>query len=132
MPSFGTRSRKNLKDAHHDLQRLFHQVVKNYDCAVIEGFRSKERQDELFHAGKSQLEWPGSKHNLDPSFAVDVIPYPVSWTDYDRFYHFGGYVKGVADAMGINIRWGGDWDRDNNLIDQSFFDMPHFELYGYE
>ena len=36
-------------------------------------------------------------------------------------------MLGVAAAEGIKIRWGGDWDRDNDLADQSFNDLVHFE-----
>ena len=35
---------------------------------------------------------------------------------------------GVASQMGIKIRWGGDWDRDTDLSDNRFNDLPHFEL----
>ena len=60
--------------------------------------------------------------------AVDVCPYPIDWNNKERFYHFAGYVKGIADSMGIKIRWGGDWDGDTVFDDQSFHDLPHFEL----
>jgi hypothetical protein len=60
--------------------------------------------------------------------AVDVAPYPVDWNDKERFYYFAGFVKGVASSLGISIRWGGDWNSDNNLKNQTFFDLPHFEL----
>ena len=127
---FGARSKKNLATAHSDLQALFLEVIKHYDCAVIEGWRSQERQDELFHAGKSKLKFPHSMHNELPSLAVDVIPWPVDWNDYKRFYYFGGLVKGIASQMGLDIRWGGDWDSDNDFKDQTFHDLPHFELRG--
>jgi peptidoglycan L-alanyl-D-glutamate endopeptidase CwlK len=42
--------------------------------------------------------------------------------------YFAGFVKGVASQMGIPIRWGGDWNSDNNLKDNKFDDLPHFEL----
>ena len=45
-----------------------------------------------------------------------------------KTYAFGGFVKGVASQKGIKIRWGGDWDSDNDLHDQNFIDLPHFEL----
>lgn len=128
MFKFGERSLKNLSEAHPDLQRLFHEVIKYYDCAVIEGHRPKDEQDRAFHAGKSQLKYPNSKHNKMPSMAVDVIPWPVDWNDWKRFYHFAGFVKGVAAQMGIKIRCGADWDSDNDFKDQTFHDMPHFEL----
>ena len=47
-----------------------------------------------------------------------------------RWYAFGGYVKGVAHSMEINIRWGGDWDGDFDFKDQTFNDLPHFEIIG--
>ena len=34
----------------------------------------------------------------------------------------------VAQDLDIPIRWGGDWDSDNNLNDQNFMDLVHFEL----
>jgi len=117
---------------------LFEEVVKHYDCSIIEGIRSQEEQDKLYHAGKSKLRWPYGKHNVNEaqpqSRAVDVIPYPgvldgVSiWQDLNRFYHFIGFVRGVAAIMGIPIRCGADWDGDNNLRDQTFNDLPHIEL----
>lgn len=129
---FGDRSKKNLSEAHPLLQELFNEVIKVCDCAVIEGHRPKEEQDKAFHAGKSKLKWPDSKHNRTPSLAVDVVPWPVDWKDLNRFYYFGGLVKGIAAQLDIEIRWGGDWDSDNTFKDQSFHDLPHFELVGVE
>ena len=48
----------------------------------------------------------------------------------DRFYHFAGVVRGVAAMMDIDIEWGGDWDSDYVLDDQSFYDFPHFQVKG--
>ena len=41
---------------------------------------------------------------------------------------FAGFVLGVANQMGINLRWGGDWDQDFEVQDNKFDDFPHFEL----
>lgn len=134
MPSFGARSRRNLSECHGDLQMLFNEVIKHFDCAVIEGHRPQEEQDRAFHAGKSKLKWPDSRHNATPSMAADVVPWPVDWNDHRRFYHFGGFVRATAaqlyqaDEMIHRIRWGGDWDGDTTWKDQSFHDLPHFEL----
>lgn len=128
MPSFGTRSRNNLDEAHEDLQILFKEVIKHYDCSVICGHRSKADQNKAFFDGRSKLKFPRSKHNSLPSNAVDVVPYPIDWKDMDRFYHFAGFVFGVAVMLDIDLRWGGDWDQDTDLHDQSFMDLPHFEL----
>ncbi len=95
---------------------------------ILEGHRSQEAQDKAFNDGNSQLKWPQGKHNRRPSVAVDVAPYPLDWTDVKRFYHFAGYVQGLAEMLDTRLRWGGDWDRDYNLNDQSFNDLVHFEL----
>jgi hypothetical protein len=47
--------------------------------------------------------------------------------DLARWYYFGGYVCGVAEELGIPIRWGGDWNGNRQVDDQSFDDLPHFE-----
>lgn len=126
MFSFGKRSMENLSEAHPRLQEIFSEVVKHYDCSIIEGHRTIEEQEKLYAAGKSKLR--RGKHNMKPSEAVDVVPYPIDWNDKERFYHFAGFVKGIATSLGYKIRWGGDWDSDNDLDDQTFYDLPHFEV----
>ncbi len=129
MPQFAKASLEKLSTCHSDLQRLFNEVIKHYDCSVLEGARAGERQQQLFKEGKSKLGAGKSKHNHDPSLAADVIPYPLTdWNDKAKFYHFIGYVKATADQLRIKIRCGGDWDGDNDLKDQTFYDLPHFEL----
>lgn len=128
MPKFSSRSKHELQSCCLDLQELFKEVVKHYDCTIIQGYRGAEEQARYFASGKSTLEYPNSKHNKRPSRAVDVAPYPINWTDKNRFYHFAGYVQAVADTMGLKIRWGGDWDGDKDFSDQSFDDLVHFEV----
>ncbi len=125
---FSKTSLSKLETCHPDLQKIFNEVIKQYDCTVIEGYRAPERQNQLYHLGQSKLKGGQSKHNKKPSLAVDVAPYPIRWNELERFYHFGGYVKAVANNLGITIRWGGDWDCDGEFADQTFFDLPHFEL----
>ena len=128
MPSFGAKSKANLSECQPDLQKVFNKVIQSYDCSVIEGYRGKEEQDAAFHSGKSKLQYPKSKHNRQPALAADVIPYPVDWDDTKQFYHFAGFVQGIAEEMGIQIRWGGDWNSNRLFEDQSFHDLPHYEL----
>ncbi len=132
MPAFGKKSLANLNSAHNDLQALFNEVIKHFDCTVLEGFRGKERQNRLFSEGATKVKFPNSKHNHSPSLAVDVIPYPINWKDRERITYFAGFVKGVASQLGIKIRWGGDWDSDTELSDNKFDDLVHFELVGYD
>ena len=130
MPKFGRRSKEKLATCHEDLQDLFKEVIKYVDCSVLEGHRSKDRQNALYGEGKTKVLYPRGRHNASPSRAVDVVPYPIDWEDRERMTLFAGFVLGIASQMGLNIRWGGDWDQDFEVKDNMFDDFPHFELKG--
>ncbi len=144
MPNrFSRSSVHELRTVVLPLQALFGHVLERYDCTIIKGHRGEAAQNRAFAEGNSKLEWPDGDHNEYPSKAVDAAPYPVKWGGpvivegklhqgnlraILRFYHFAGYVQGVAEEMGIPLRWGGDWDRDFDLFDQKFNDLVHFEI----
>lgn len=128
MPAFSKSSNDKLNTCHPLLQTLMREVVKNYDCTIICGHRGEKEQNEAFDNGFSKVKWPNSKHNQMPSKAVDVLPYPINWNDIRKHYHFIGYVKAVADRLGIKLRFGIDFNRDGNLNNDSFVDRPHVEL----
>lgn len=130
MPKFGKESLAKLATCDERLQKIFKEVIKGIDCQVLEGHRGQKAQDAAFAAGNSKLKWPKGEHNATPSRAVDVAPWPVDWKDMRRFDFFAGYVKGTAAQMGLKVRWGGDWDSDNDLKDQKFNDLVHFEIEG--
>ena len=128
MPHFGKSSKKRLITCDSKLQEIFNEVIKHVDCSVLEGHREKDRQNKLFKEGKTKVRYPDGRHNRQPSSAVDVTPYPVDWKDRERQTLFAGFVIGVASQMGINLRWGGDWDQDFQVVDNRFDDFPHLEL----
>ena len=128
MPYFGERSKKNLNTCDEDLVFLFEEVVKYFDCSVLEGHRGKKLQNKYFKEGKSKLKFPEGNHNKKPSKAVDVVPYPIDFSDRERMTYFAGFVKGMAAVLGIPIRWGGDWNSNTEVKDNNFDDLPHFEL----
>lgn len=128
MPNFGTASAARLATCDPRLQDLFNEVVKTFDCTVIEGHRGEAAQHLAFVTGKSKLDWSNGNHNSKPSKACDVAPYPVDWTDKSRFYYFAGFVMGVAAKMGLKIRYGGDWNQDTQVKDNTFNDLVHFEI----
>ena len=128
MPYFGKSSKNRLSTCDDRLQKVFNEVIKHVDCSVLEGHREKDRQNKLFKEGKTKVKYPDGRHNRQPSSAVDVTPYPVDWKDRERQTLFAGFVIGVASQMGINLRWGGDWDQDFQVVDNRFDDFPHFEL----
>lgn len=148
--SFGKRSLENLKTCHKDIQLILQEVIKYYDFSVISGIRTVAEQQALFKAGKSKLDGINkkSKHqgrrdsndNL-VSFAVDIMPYKKGTNafsgeqkDLVRFYFLMGLVKATAmklleeGKITHKLRLGMDWDSDDIYTDQSFDDLPHFEL----
>lgn len=129
-------SARRLNTCHEDLQTLFNIVLQVHDCTIMDGHRNKKRQNQAFYIGNSKLKWPKSKHNKTPSLAVDVVPYINGESTYNReqILYFAGLVLGIANRLYIEgimqhpIRWGGDWDRDNDFKEHKFFDGAHFEL----
>ena len=128
MPHFSDKSISNLTTCDTRLQQVFRRVVRDFDCSILEGHRVKERQNQMVAEGKSQVPWPGGRHNTMPSMAVDATPYPIVWNDRERQTLFAGFVLATAKAMGIELRWGGDWDNDTEVRDNGFDDLVHFEI----
>jgi len=144
MPYFGKISKQRLYTCRQPLILLFETVVQHWDCAVLCGHRTMEEQNALPRE-VSKVRWPNSAHNKLPSIAVDVVPWRcwgldrpnVVWPDYRtktyskdlaEWYYFSGFVLGVAAQMGIKIRHGADWNMNRRVNDQTFDDLPHFEL----
>ena len=144
--NFGENSKKRLDSCHKDLQ-LIHKLAisrTKVDYGISEGHRSLKRQKELYDKGYSQVDGirKKGKHNYLPSLATDIYIYhPDLATRRKLAYDKGSlcYVAGIIDACAEEllkegfiehkIRWGGNWDSDGIiLIDQSFDDLPHFEL----
>lgn len=135
MPKFSQRSLANLATCHVDLQVLFNEVIKTFDCIVTEGYRNKEDQEKAFNEGKSKVHYPYGNHNKNPSMAADVYSYPINFNDEKLALWFGGYVLGIAQRlkdegkMIHSVRWGGSWNGLGNLnTGKMLNDTGHFEL----
>jgi len=128
MPRFGKKSKEQLATCNEKLRRVFNEVIKTVDCSVLEGHRNQDRQDSLYEEGKTKVKYPHGRHNEFLSRAADVVPYPIDWDDRERFHLFAGFVLGTAKQMGIDLRWGGDWNINWFVDDNKFDDFPHFEL----
>lgn len=136
--SYGKRSTANLATCSPGIQRVMYAVILEVDCSIIYGHRGKAAQNEAFKLGFSTKQWPNSNHNKAPSKAVDVLPHPSGWPqDSDsklvkmhkiaHFYYQAGVIMTKAKELGVNLRWGGDWDMDKDFLDQTFDDLAHFE-----
>jgi len=124
MYKFGKRSRKRLEGVDAKLVNVLNELIKIMDVTVIEGLRSAERQKELLAKGATKVKY--SKHMEGK--AVDIAPYPIDWEDRERFHYMGGMVRGIAKALNLKVRWGGDWDSDGEIKDNSFDDLVHIEI----
>jgi len=136
MNHFSAISIERLSTCHKDLQILFSHVLLYYDCSVLCGQRGEKDQNEAYENGYSKLKYPNSKHNSEPSMAIDVLPYEKNHIDSGKTQSafFAGYVKAVADhlfevgAMKHHIRLGIDWDNDLDIDDTTFWDAAHYEI----
>ena len=73
MPKFSQSSLEKLKTCDSRLQDLFAEVVKHYDCQVLQGFRGQKEQDKAFAEGKSQKRWPNGNHNKLPCLSNRLL-----------------------------------------------------------
>jgi hypothetical protein len=117
------------------LQSLFYEVIKFYDCTILEGYRDKDAQERAFASGNTTLHYPYGKHNHQPSMAVDVTPYPIDFGNEKLGIWFAGYVLGIAQRLKDEgkishaIRWGGAWMGLGKLNSTHVLnDIVHFEL----
>jgi len=120
MPSFGAKSLERLETCDPNIQLVLQEAIKHYDFSIVEGHRSKEKQQECFESGASKVQYPNSKHNSFPSLAVDIVPYPIDWENTHKFIELSEVIKEACKTVNVsNLRWGYDlWK----------WDMPHWEL----
>jgi peptidoglycan L-alanyl-D-glutamate endopeptidase CwlK len=117
---------------------------------VLEGVRSKARQIQLYGQGRTQAELKAK--GVDPvyakpempkvtwtlnsnhfvradgyGYAVDLVPYPVDWNTPSKFDAIAKAMFAAGAELGVEIRWGADWDQDGKPRERGESDSPHFE-----
>ena len=114
------RSRASLQGVHADLVKVMDRarmIAPRF--VVIEGLRTRTRQQELVSRGASRTM--NSRHLT--GHAVDIVPLDdrgrISW-DWPLYYPLAEAVKQAAQDVGVPVTWGGDW--------RTFKDGPHWEL----
>ena len=133
MYKFSKESLNNLAGVHPNLVELCEEMLSYRDFKVIDGLRTPKEQRRLVERGASKTM--NSKHLLNNrtgfGHAVDLLPFangkPIDWEDTDGFSYFAGQFIMLADIKGVPIRWGADWDMDDDLADTNFLDYVHFE-----
>lgn len=125
MPYFSARSKRRLQTCHPDLQVVCKEAIRHFDFTIVWGHRNEQQQEKAHADNASPHKFPHSKHNREPSLAVDIAPWPLDWKNHKRFHVLAGVMLAVASGMGVGLRWGGNWDMDNTYVGN---DLGHFEL----
>lgn len=140
---FGTRSNQRLLTVCMDLQLVANAVMdlQVYDFTIVTGWRSEEEQMQAYLTGVSEKKWPDSKHNkmvqdIPLSDALDFAPWcilpsgkwGIPWNDTYAFAILGGMFISIGVSLGVQIRYGGDWDMDGLTTDQLLMDWGHVEV----
>jgi peptidoglycan L-alanyl-D-glutamate endopeptidase CwlK len=129
---FGPASLAIRATLNTDLIRLVDDVIAfvppRFDFSLVCGYRDRGAQEKAFREGKSKKQWPDSKHNVRPSLAVDVSPFPADYADDLRIARLIGIFDARAIELGIAIRCGLDFSGDGRSRDEKFVDAWHIEL----
>ena len=134
MASFGRASEAKLKMAHPDIQLVMRKAIKVIDFTIVQTVRTSAEHARYLILGKTTVAYEDSKHSLKPPEGIDIAPWfivkpHVRWEDSGTFIYTAGIIMGVGYELGIPLRWGGNWDRDEEILtDQNFDDVGHFEL----
>lgn len=134
MPKFGKNSLQQRQYLCKDLRLLVDEVIKYYDFSIICSHRDKTEQEKAFKTGTSKAHFGQSAHNYNPSFAVDVYPYPLptkqvkgtiqiddNSKEWDKMIFT---FKSAAKQLGIEIECGADWKK---LVDK-----PHIQIKNWQ
>lgn len=129
------RSSEQLETTSPLIQKIITEALTHscidFGIPKLGGKRTVEEQKALYDAGKSKCDGKVKKSYHQSGNAVDIVAYVNGNYTYDKRYYYmlAHHILATAKRMGIhNVRWGGDWDRDFDLDDQTFNDLCHFEL----
>lgn len=145
-----------LQTCDEHIQRVMQTaIVLGPDFGVVSGRRTTAQQAEKVRLGYSKTM--ESKHVADPpalSQAIDIGPYIKEYgeliigTDeqvkriaakhgfkedgvrmriWKQYGLLAGWILRIAFDQDTILRWGGDWDRDWNAVENNFEDLGHFE-----
>ena len=130
--AFGKTSLERLGTCDPRLEDVARRALETspMDFGIACGHRGKEDQEKAVAEGKSKVHWPNGKHNAVPSKAFDFFPVvngKADWDDIKKFKTIALHILKTGEAMGVKLRWGGDWNC-NCIEDDNWYDRPHIEL----
>ena len=129
--SLTDRDLLRLDGVHDDLVRVVKHAADMVPLMVIEGLRTRERQAELYAMGRTKpgkpVTWTLNSKHCD-GLAVDLAPLPLDWDDRDAFLKLHGAMSIGAQRVGVELRYGGDWDGDGVYGERGESDLVHWEI----
>lgn len=118
--------------------QLFKENLSKIDGVTVRGYHQGRPLSEMEKKYAVSLETKFTKIDGEDcvSYAFDGAPYPIDFSNKTkkiaRFYAWAYVILTIAETelegTDYYLRWGGDWDRDNDFDDQKFDDLMHFEL----
>lgn len=150
------RDHDRMVGLHPDMARVVNRAAQITEVAfmVVEGVRSDETCRVNYGKGRTAKEClakgvparytkPGaakvtwlsnpynSKHRKNAQGvgeAIDLLPAPYDWKDTKPFDLVAKAMFAAAKELGVDIRWGADWDEDGKPREKGETDSPHFEM----
>lgn len=143
--TWNTRSSAQLNTLVSELRLVMNDALRYSEVPfqLVQGARTIEQQREYFQAGRSKIDpdkyadrkalYLAAKHVVGPeqplARAVDIIiDLPGKTYDVNHLCYVAGVVMSTARMRGVRLRWGGNFDRDKEILEQAFRDLPHFEI----
>lgn len=153
--TLGNKSRAELVGVHPQLVKLVERAIAitGQDFSVHDGLRTEAEQREYVRRGVSKTM--NSKHRKQADgfgHAVDLVPFingQLRW-EWRPIFVIASAVRAAAVELGVDLIWGGVWDRDFETLAGSpkdmeiavnayvarrrgvgktaFIDGPHYEL----
>lgn len=123
MPNFSQSSLDKLKTCDIRLQAIAHEAINEMDFTVICGRRGEDEQNAAFDTGHSKLRYPNSRHNSNPSEAMDLAPIKngtIDWNDIQSFHTLWQIIKRIGNENKTPMEWGGEF--------KTLRDYDHFQL----
>ena len=140
MFAWSDNSKSKIMSCDKRIIKVMQELIKvvPFDITVLYGYRSIEKQLELFKQGRifSEGSWKivdsakivtncdgvikKSKHNYKPSRAIDICPYPVNWSDEVKFVELSVIINEISRSLDVDLKWGGYWE--------GIKDLPHYEI----
>ncbi len=138
--SLSTLSKQRLALAHPLLQKIMNAAAEHVDFIILDSMRGEAEQELAFKRKFTKVHFGSSAHNWKPALALDIAPEPLDWGNSKDKAHNAKALQRFVDLqlrhilpaamiLGIKIRQGVDWNRNGNLTDDSWDDLPHVELH---